>query len=144
MVVPPFGFSMRDFVAVIKLVQKFGKALHGQHDAPAEYPHLSRNFQSHKLIFQDLEDLDLDETNQSLVYVIQAQAHEALIPLNCLLKNVAEYEKRLGLTPADGMIWCSLRKAQWAITMEEEITKLQLCINLEAEKMNLFMSVGHW
>ncbi len=43
---------------------------------------------------------------------IQAQAREALKPLNDFLRKVAKYEKRLGLTPADGMILGSVMKAQ--------------------------------
>ncbi len=144
MVAPPFGFSVGDFIAIIDLVQKVGKALHGQHGASAEYQRLVRNLQSLKLIFQYLKYLDQDEANRSLVNGIQAQAHEALKPLNDFLRKVAKYEKRLGLAPADGMISGSVRKAQWAITMEEEISKLQLYITLEVEKMNLLMSVGHW
>jgi hypothetical protein len=58
------------------------------------------------------ESLELDKANGSLVDGIQAQAREALKPLNDFLRKVAKYEKRLGLTPADGMILGSVMKAQ--------------------------------
>jgi hypothetical protein len=142
MVVPTFGFSVGDFIAVIDLVQKVGKALHGQNGASAEYQRLIQNIQTLRLIFQHLECLNLDETNRSLVNAIQAQAHESVKPLNEFLKNVAKYEKRLGQAPTGGGLLGGVRKAQWAVTIRDELSKLQSIINLEVEKMNLLMGIG--
>lgn len=97
MVIPPFGFSVGDFISVINLVQIVGKALHDQDGASAEYQRLVQNLQTFQLIFQHLEGLDSSEVNRSHVNAIKAQAHESLKPLNEFLKNVAKYEKRLGM-----------------------------------------------
>jgi hypothetical protein len=72
MVVPPFGFSVEDFISVINLVQKVGKAPHNQHDASAEYQWLIQKLQALQLIFQHLEDLDSSEVNRTHVNAIQA------------------------------------------------------------------------
>jgi hypothetical protein len=70
MVVPPFGFSVEDFISVINLVQKVGKAPHNQHSASAEYQCLIQNLQALQLIFQHLEDLDLSEVNWTYLNTI--------------------------------------------------------------------------
>jgi len=142
MVVPLFGFSVGDFISVINMVQKVGKALHDQDGASAEYQRLIQNIQALQLIFQHLEGLDSSDVNRSYINAIQAQAHESLKPLNEFLKNIAKYEKRLGSVATGGRVLGSARKAQWVVTVAEEITKLQSNIGLEVEKMNLLLSVG--
>lgn len=73
---------------------------------------------------------------------IQAQAHLALKSSNDFLKSIAKYEKRLGAAASGGMLLGGARKAQWAITVTEELSRLQSNVSLEIEKMNLLMGVG--
>jgi hypothetical protein len=53
-----------------------------------------------------------------------------------------KYEKRLRSAVTGGRVLGSARKAQWVVTVTEEITKLQSNISLEVEKMNLLIGVG--
>jgi hypothetical protein len=142
MVVPPFGFSVGDIITVLDLVKKIGKALHDQDGASTEYQRLIQNLQALQLIFQYLEGLESNEANRSHVNAIQAQAHLALKPLNDFLKGIAKYEKRLGSAASGGVLLGGARKAQWAITVTEELSRLQSNISMEIEKMNLLVGVG--
>lgn len=142
MVVPPFGFSLSDFVTVTGLVKKVGEALQNHHGASTEYQRLLGNLQALHLIFGHLESLDSNEANLAHINAIKAHAHQLLQPLNDFLKAVAKYEKRLGSAPRGGRILGSSRKAQWAIVVADEISKLQSTMSSEVEKMNLLIGVG--
>jgi hypothetical protein len=54
MAVPPFGFSVGDFIAVIDLLQKVGKALHSQNGVSAEYQRLIQIFKASALFSSTL------------------------------------------------------------------------------------------
>jgi hypothetical protein len=101
-----------------------------------------QNLQALQVIFQYLEGLESSEENRCHVNAIQVQASQSLKPLNEFLKNVSKYEKRLGSAAQGGKVLSNARKAQWAVTIEEEVSKLQDCLGREVDKMNLLMGVG--
>ncbi|KAG4429756.1 hypothetical protein IFR05_014760 [Cadophora sp. M221] len=142
MVLPPFGFSVGDFIAVIGQVQKIGKALQDHNGASTEYQRLLQHLQALRLIFQHLEELESSEVNRTLINAVQTQAHLSLKPLNDFLNAISKYDKRLGTVPWGGRVLGSARKAQWAVVVAEEVSKLQSTMSAEVEKMNLLMGVG--
>lgn len=122
-------------------MRKIGKTLQDQHGAPTEYQRLLQNLQALQFIFQHLDRLDDSESNRRYLDSIKAEATRSLEPLNEFLMSIAKYEKRLGTAPQGRRLFGRTRKAQWAVTVANEISKLQSSISKEVDKMNLLMSV---
>ena len=139
---PPFGFSVGNFIAAAELLSKVKRAFHDHHGASAEYQQLVQQVEALQMIFEYLQTLDSDESARGLVNAIRAQAAVSLQPLRLFLESIEKYDKTLGARNVAGGLGVRARQAQWALSVTKEVPKLLDTISLEIQKMNLMLGMG--
>ena len=139
---PPFGFSVGDFIAAAELLSKVRKAFHDHHGASAEYQQLSQQIETLQIIFEYLQALDAGESARGLTNAIRAQAAVSLEPLRVFLQSIEKYDKKLGPRNKGRDLGLRARQAQWAVTVTKEVPKLLETVSLEIQKMNLMLGMS--
>jgi hypothetical protein len=142
MVVPAFGFSIGDFIASIKIVTKISKALKESGGAAEEYQSLVTELQQLQVLLEQLRDLP-STSSDSLSHhnAVRGMAYQVQVPLRAFVKKMESYDKKLGSSANTDSWRSSKRKAQWAISMREDIREMRAAITMKIVAVSLLIAI---
>ncbi|KIW13997.1 hypothetical protein PV08_06778 [Exophiala spinifera] len=139
--VVPFGFSAGDFVSVIGLIVKVGKALRDVDGASFEYQQLDLELQGLRRMLDIIQALRPTDDNIGHLDAIRCLALTCQIPLTAFLQRLQKFEQRLGPFAKHSAVGGSLRKSQWALQMGEEVQQLRATVSAKVLSLTLLISV---
>ncbi|KAH7072598.1 hypothetical protein BKA63DRAFT_46417 [Paraphoma chrysanthemicola] len=140
MIMPAFGFSVGDFIAVIGLCTKVAKALKDAGGAAAEYQQVIIEIDGLQNALTRLASLEPTESNIDHVNAIRKMALACNLPLQDFLSKLEKYEA--AMSPfATGKSYSSTgKKAQYALFMSEEVKTIRAMISGKVISINLLLA----
>ena len=135
----PFGFSAGDFIGAIGLIVKVTESLEDIGGASAEYQQVVLQLNGLERTLVHLQKLEPNEQNAEHVNSIRCMALGCLLPLKQFLDQLDKYEKSLAADAKHRHGRNSVRKAQWGVFMEKEITKMRSIISAQVLSINLLL-----
>ena len=141
-VVPAFGFSAGDFIAVIGLIAKARKALRETGGAASQYQ--QKTFIS---VLQRVQALEPTSQNAAILQKFQLSSHICHGPLAHFSHEIRKFESPLSLFPAasTGSSTAKVsklgRKVQWAVVVEDELAKLKTAITPQLALVDVLLQL---
>ncbi|KAF2239142.1 hypothetical protein EV356DRAFT_515376 [Viridothelium virens] len=136
---PAFGFSVGDFVTVIELCTKVGKALKRTGGAASEYQHVIIELQGLQNVLARLTALEPSESTVGYVNAIRGMALATQFPLREFLARLDKYDRALDPF-ASSRVTGAGKKARWAIFIVEDVNKLRALISAKVISINLLLA----
>ena len=138
----PFGFGVGDFIAVIRLITRVGKALKESGGAASEYQDVIQELEYLQIILTHLGTVrfpDVASTKPAvrLTLLISACQH----PLEEFLNRIAHFNNSLNANSQRGISRKAPRKAQWGAFMGEEIPKLRAVVAAKVMQVQLVLQL---
>jgi hypothetical protein len=142
MVVPAFGFSVGDFIAAIHLVVKVCVALKDSGGATEEYQSLVIELRQLQALLEQLRDLPTTSSSSFTHYnAVRGMAYQVQVPLQAFVEKMKGYEQKLGQR-VDTSSWRSgKRKAQWAVSMQEDVREMRAAITMKIVSVSLLLAL---
>lgn len=145
MAAPAFGFSVGDFFAAIKLLNKAAKALREASGAKSQFQHAAVEIESIHDLLNRVQSLKSGRCSTETICKIHVCALSCHIPLARFISKLKELEPQLGNAKDSrtnqgtrGKFQLMRRKLRWAFTLEGELTKLKQQLGLQ------FAAIGIW
>ncbi|KAL8651894.1 MAG: hypothetical protein Q9210_003006 [Variospora velana] len=138
---PGFGFSAGDIVSAIGLIRKVQKALKDTGGASTEYQHVILELQGLENVFRQLEALEPNEDNVSQINAIRGMALACQIPLRNFLAKVEQYDTSMSPFATRFSFKSAGHKANWALFIAEDVTKLRALVAAKALSINLWFAM---
>ena len=134
MVAPAFGFSAGDFIAVIALISKVSKALRETEGAASQYQYAAVELDLIHSVLIKVQSLEPSTQNEDLVQKIRLCSATCHTPLSRFVAKIRKFEGHLGASRSSKPVRVvkgvkrNVRKIQWAVTVEKELSKLKASI----------------
>ena len=135
----PFGFSVGDFIGAIGLFVKVVSSLKDANGASTDYQQVTLQLNGLKRALIYLERLQPNAHNADHINAIRCMAMRCKLPLQTFLDNVEKYEKSLAAGSFRRHGRSDVRKVQWGVFMEKEITKIRGIINAQVLSIELLL-----
>lgn len=140
---PAFGISASDFIAAIRLINDFRKALKDSGGSKDEFLLLLQDLEQLQIVLEQLKDgVWGDGGEVGYVNAVRAMALTVQTPLRDFLLKIEEY--RCMATGARGVkmrFASNARKLQWAVTMHEDVSRLRAVIATKLLNMSLLLAL---
>ena len=144
MVVPPFGFSVGDFISGINIAIDVIKACKDADEASSQYERVLLEFETYLTILRKLQDPNVPASTE-----INRLASNCEQPMRQFLTKVEKY--RCSLTKPTGSqdfvhhtarnLRTFPRKAQWAIVAKKTVEELRLGIGPQLAAIGLLIEL---
>ena len=122
---PPFGFSVSDFVAGINLVRELIKALEDSAGSSAEYRDLIKELYSLERALLEVKHLELDDAQHSQGVALRQAATQCQQSIDGFLQKVRKFQPALRTGGSSSSWRDSLRKIEWALYKKEDVQKFR-------------------
>ena len=140
--VPAFGFSVGDFVAVIQLINKISKAVRDAGGAVEDYQDTVSELESLKEIFKRLDSSHASPSwGENLSLPIKAHTESVLESLTRFSHVISKFDSNLGKTAPKGWTQGSWKKVQWSIQYAKEVEKLRASVGTCLSALNLLVDL---
>lgn len=137
--VPPFGFSVGDFIAVGVLIKDVIVCLQSSSGSAADYRELMRELEGLAHALHEIEHLRGSPQQEVAISAIKCAALNCNYVLHEFLQKVKKYEKSLGDSVESKKLKAAGRKIQWKLDMEEDVLKLRAYLNAHVGSLNMRM-----
>ena len=137
----PFGFSVGDFIAGIDLIVRVVNALKDIGGASSEYQTLVQELEYLHLLLEQLKDLRPSTSTLSHVNAVRGLALTFKLPLSEFLQKIEKYKSSLGVISSKRQWLGAPRKAQWMVSMPEEISKMRALITMKIVTVSLLLTM---
>ena len=140
--VPPFGFSVGDFINVIGLINKIRKSLKDVGGAEDDVRIVLQDLQQLELILTQLKDGEWGNGGDvSHVNAVRGVALSGEARLKDFLRKVEFFHFVLSMKhgSAAAAITRGAKKAQWTLSMKEEIFQFKLFLSAKIMSANLLL-----
>ena len=129
---PPFGFSVSDFIAGINLVRELIKALEDTAGSSSDYRELIKELYSLERALIEVKHLDLDESQFNQEIALRQAAAQCQETIDSFLKTIRKYQPTLS-NPSNSSsklgLRGGLRKIQWALCKKDDVEKFRAKIS---------------
>ena len=147
-----FGFSAGDFIAALNLVRDVVDALQASSTARTEYRELLRQLYSLEAALQQVNRLELDDTDDggsslgrnSEIVALRQTAAQCQRTIDDFFVRIKSYQPYL---TADGSMqkptsrWkARWKKVQWTLCRKDDVAKLQADLIGHTESINLLLT----
>ena len=126
---PPFGFSVGDFVSGINLVRELIKALEDSAGSSAEYRDLIKELYSLERALIEVKHLDLDDTQHSQGIALQQAATQCQQTIDEFLQKIQKFRPAFRVGGSKSSWRDSLRKIEWALYKKEDVQRFRAQLN---------------
>jgi hypothetical protein len=141
MVAPAFGFSAGDFVAAIDLTVKIGRALRETGGATSEYRLVQQDLQLLRQALEFVQALQPKSVDAGHVNALRGMVLTCLNPLREFAEKLdKQYLWALSVGSTKNMVIHSGRKAQWAVSAAEEVTKFRAVITAKIVSISMLLN----
>jgi hypothetical protein len=139
MVVPAFGFSVGDVVSAIQLITKVAKALKETGGASQDFQLLLQELQQLEIILEQLQHVPgTTSAIPSHLNAVKAVALAVQVPLKEFLAKIEKFGRAL----SSENVWKKAgRKVEWAITMQEETSKIRAILTMKIVSLSLLVAL---
>jgi hypothetical protein len=146
MVVPAFGFSVGDFVAIIELVSKTVKALKENGGVIAKRYELTlADLRTIETILRHTHNLQASDENDDVVQQIKQYGNACHEPLARFVQKLRKYEvlaKPQSTETASLKLLRAGRSIQWTVVVAEEVARLKAAIGPQLVVISLLLQLA--
>lgn len=145
MSVPSFGYSAGDFIATIELIFKVIAAFKDGSGSSVEYRQILQELESVLHLLEHISSLPTTQRNFAYVNALKGVALNLQAPLRKFLDKIGRRYGPLSGTPKGAMAALAVagRKAQWAVVMEKDISKLRAVVAANVSSILLLLNMSH-
>lgn len=133
----PFGFSVGDFVAGIKLLKNAFEALSDVKGASADYTALCETLDVLERAFDTANQISPPHTRPVVVEQI-AKCKECI---KTFLRDFAKFELLKTGPPDKRRVMFAFRKLRWSLCMEDDVRKFREHLQMHVDALQLQLSV---
>lgn len=136
---PPFGFSVSDFVSGVNLVRDLIKALEDSAGSSAEYRDLIKELYSLERALLEVKHLDLDESQHSQGIALQQAAIQCQQAIDVFLQKIRKFQP--ALRTGGSKSWCrdGFRKVEWALYKKEDVQQFRAQLHGHTASINILL-----
>lgn len=136
---PPFGFSVGDFIAGINLVRDVIKALEDSAGSSLEYRELIRELYGLERALIEVKHLDLSDSQCSQQIALQHAATQCQETTDIFLQTIRKYQPALSNAISKLSLQGNLRKIQWALCKRDDIERFRAKVSGHAAAINILL-----
>jgi len=136
---PPFGFSVGDFVSGINLIRELTKALEDSAGSAAEYRELIKELYSLERALLEVKALDLDESQHAQQVALRQAATQCQQTIDGFLQKIRKFQPALCTGGSKSSWRDGLRKVEWALYKKEDVEKFRAQINGHTASINILL-----
>ena len=136
---PPFGFSVGDFVSGINLIKDLIKALENSAGSSAEYRDLITELYSLERALLEVKHLDLDESQHSQGIALRQAAIQCQQAIDAFLHQIRKFQPALRAEGSKSSWRDNLRKVEWALYKKEDVQKFRAQLNGHTASINILL-----
>ena len=136
---PPFGFSVGDFVASIELVRQLIKALEDTAGSSAEYRGLIKELYSLERALLEVKSLDLDVSQHAQQIALRQAATQCQQTIDEFLVKIRKFQPSLRIGGSKSSWRDGLRKVEWALYKKEDVQKFRAQLNGHTASINILL-----
>ncbi|KAL3473190.1 hypothetical protein BJX99DRAFT_249144 [Aspergillus californicus] len=141
MVLPPFGFSVGDFLAAGELIVKICKSLKAAGGAASEYQQVIIELEGLQRCLHHLQALEPNDYNINRVNALRGMALSVRIPLQEFLTKLQQYEASMGAFAPRTRLHGATKKTKWAVAVTEEVNRFRATIVAKIVSINLLIGI---
>lgn len=140
---PAFGFSPSDFIAAIKLINDFRKALRDSGGSKDDFLLLLQDLEQLQILLEQLKDgVWGNGGDVGYVNAVRDVALTVQTPLRDFLLKLEKYRcMASGARGVKMQFVSNARKLQWAVTMREDVSKFRAVIATKLLSMSLLLAL---
>ena len=142
--VPPFGFSVGDFINVIGLINNIRKALRGLGGAEDDIRMVVQDLEQLELILIQLKDGEWSRGGElSHVNAVRGMALSGEAVFRDFSRKVESFHSVMSETPESHAraMTRGMKKMQWTLSMKEEVNQFRLFILSKIMTANLLLAL---
>ena len=136
---PPFGFSVGDFVSGINLIRELIKALEDSAGSSADYVDLIRELYSLERALLEVKHLDLDESQEPQNLALRQAATQCQQTIDEFLQRTHKFQPALRAFGSKSSWRDGLRKVEWALCKKDDVQKFGAQLLGHTTSINLMM-----
>ena len=137
MVVPAFGFSAGDFIALVGVLKKTARALRNTGGASSQYQHAVLELRSLRSALLRLQSLEPIAEDSSIVEDIRKCSKACVIPLDGFLLSIEKLDERLtSRVPAFRKRYSQV---QWAMKLEPKLKHLERSLDAAIQPLKMLL-----
>lgn len=123
------------------MIKKVRKALKNTGGASSEYQHVVIELQGLENVLRQLEALEPNEHNVNHINAIRGMALACQIPLQHFLTKIERYNTSMSPFATRFTFRSAAHKAQWALSITEDVTKLRALVAAKVLNVNLLLAM---
>ena len=136
---PPFGFSVGDFVAGIELIRQLIKALEDTAGSSAEYRGLIKELYSLERALLEVKHLDLDDSQHAQHVALRQAATQCQQTIDEFLVKIRKFQPALRTGGSKSSWRDGLRKVEWALYKKDDVERFRAQLNGHTTSINILL-----
>lgn len=132
---PPFGFSVGDFLSGINLIREIIKALEDSAGSSAEYRELIKGLYSLERALLEVKALNLDESQYAQQIALRQATTQCQQTIDDFLQKIRKFQPALRTGGSRSSWRDGVRKIEWALCKKEDVEKF--CAQLNAHTVSI-------
>ena len=142
----PIG-SLGDIVALSRMLKDLIQALDETKGSSAQYQETIRKLWAFKRVVQEVETVcrkreytvELDTLRATTCFI----ANQARQCIKVFLKNIRNYEPNLSKRGSGNVVRDAFKKVQWRVCRSDELSKLQVEVDVFCSTLSLLLSIAN-
>ena len=140
---PPFGFSVGDFVAGIQLIRQLISALEDSAGSSAEYRGLIKELYSLERALLEVKHLDLDDSQHAQLVALRQAATQCQQTIDEFLLRIQKFQPSLRNGGSKSSWRDGLRKVEWALYKKDDVERFRAQLNGHTASINILLMTVH-
>lgn len=136
---PPFGFSVGDFVSGINLIRELIKALEDSAGSSAEYRDLIKQLYILERALLEVKHLGIDESQQSQGIALRQAATQCQQVIDEFLQKIRKFQPALRTGGSTSSWKDGLRKVEWALYKKEDVQNFRAQLTGHTASINILL-----
>ena len=140
---PPFGFSVGDFVAGIQLIRQLISALEDSAGSSAEYRGLIKELYSLERALLEVKHLDLNDSQHVQLVALRQAATQCQQTIDEFLLRIRKFQPSLRKGGSKSSWRDGLRKVEWALYKKDDVERFRAQLNGHTASINILLITVH-
>lgn len=137
----PIGVSIRDLVAIVKVVYKVGSALREHGGAQSHYQRTVQDLEIVQAILCRLEVITSTSGQTAQTSAIRALAQSVTSEVRVFIQSIRKYNGTLGQSASTSARWGVQQKVKWTQRVSKEAAKLRERVDFRLGNIKLLLNV---
>ena len=136
---PPFGFSVGDFIAGINLIRQLINALEDSAGSTSEYRELIKELYSLERALIEVKHLELSKSQCNQQIALRQAASQCQETIDGFLQTIRKYQPALSNGTSKSSFQDGLRKIQWALCKKDDVQKFRAKVSGHTAAINIIL-----